>query len=235
MPGGIHHVTAITARVQANADFYVAFLGLRLVKQSAGYADGAQLLLFYGDAAASPGSIVSFLVWEAGARGRTGHGQPSEIALAVPSASIGDWLARALVAQVPVQGPSREFGEPVLPLKAPDGIIVKLVGADMLAAAPLPDPIAPTRLRAVTILSAVAEATAGFLSHFGYREVAREGALRSLASDTDVIDLRDNGGLCAGHPRRRDDRPCGVPSGRYRGSAGDAQVAHPRRGPDRNA
>ena len=200
MPIGIHHVTAITARVQANVDFYMGFLGLRLVKQTAGFADGAQLHLFYGDAAGSPGSIVSFLVWEAGARGRTGHGQPSEIALAVPPASIGDWLARALAAQVPVQGPEREFGEPVLRLKDPDGIIVKLVGADMPATAPLPDPIAPRRLRAVTLLSAEAEASASFLSRFGYREVAREGALRRLVSATDAIDLRNAAGYVPAIP-----------------------------------
>ncbi len=200
MASGIHHVTAITARVQANVDFYMGFLGLRLVKQTAGFTDGAQLHLFYGDAAGSPGSIVTFLVWEAGARGRTGHGQPSEIALAVPPASIGDWLARALAAQVPVQGPGREFGEPVLRLKDPDGIIVKLVGVEMPAAAALPDPIAPTRLRAVTMLSAEAEASAGFLSQFGYREVAREGALRRLVSRTDAIDLRDAAGYVPAIP-----------------------------------
>lgn len=200
MPSGPHHVTAITARVQANVDFYAGFLGLRLVKQTAGFADGEQLHLFYGDALGSPGSIVSFLVWEAGARGRTGHGQPSEIALAVPPGSIGDWLSRALAAQVPVEGPSREFGEPVLRLRDPDGIIVKLVGVDMPAGAPLPDPIAPTRLRAVTMLSAEADATAGLLSRFGYRDVARQGALRRLVSGGDAIDLRDAAGYVPAIP-----------------------------------
>jgi len=200
MASGLHHVTAITARVQANVDFYAGFLGLRLVKQTAGFADGEQLHLFYGDAAGSPGSLVSFLVWEAGARGRTGHGQASEIAFAVPPAGIGDWLSRALAARVPVAGPAREFGEPVLRLKDPDGIIVKLVGADLPASAPLPDPIAPGRLRAVTLLSAEAEATAAFLSRFGYREVARDGALRRLASEHDAVDLRDAAGYVPAIP-----------------------------------
>ncbi|MBL4918466.1 VOC family protein [Szabonella alba] len=195
MSGGLHHVTAITARVQANVDFYAGFLGLRLVKQTAGFADGEQLHLFYGDAAASPGSLVSFLVWEAGGRGRTGHGQPSEIALAVPPASIGDWLARALSAQVPVEGPLREFGEPVLRLKDPDGIIVKLVGVDLPATAPLPDPIAPTRLRAVTLLTAEPGASAEFVARFGYREGAREGATLRMVSGADAVDLRDATGF----------------------------------------
>lgn len=200
MPTGLHHLTAITARVQANVDFYAGFLGLRLVKQTAGFADGEQLHLFYGDAAGSPGSLISFLVWEAGARGRSGHGQVFEFALAVPPASIGDWLARAISAQIPVEGPSREFGEPVLRLRDPDGIIVKLVGVDLPAAAPLPDPIAPTRLRSVTLLSDSRAETAEFLARFGYREDRVEGAAQRMVSDSDVIDLRDGRGFVPAIP-----------------------------------
>ena len=131
MPSGIHHVTGITRRVQANVDFYAGFLGLRLVKRTAGFEDAEQLHLFYGDALGSPGSLITFLVWEDGAPGRVGHGQVTEIALAVPPASIGDWLTRAMSAHIPVEGPSREMGETVLRLKDPDGVIVKLVGADL--------------------------------------------------------------------------------------------------------
>ena len=61
MVSGIHHITAITRKIQANVDFYVGFLGLRLVKRTAGYEDADQLHLLYGDAAASPGSLVTFL------------------------------------------------------------------------------------------------------------------------------------------------------------------------------
>lgn len=200
MQSGLHHLTAITARVQANVDFYAGFLGLRLVKQTAGFADGEQLHLFYGDAAGSPGSVISFLVWEAGARGRSGHGQVFEFALAVPPASIGDWLARALQAQIPVEGPAREFGEPVLRLRDPDGIIVKLVGVDLPATAPLPDPIAPTRLRSVTLLSDKRDASAEFLARFGYRAGPLEGAVQRLVSDSDGIDLRDGSGFVPAIP-----------------------------------
>ena len=63
MSTGIHHVTGITRRVQANVDFYVGFLGLRLVKRTGGYEDAEQLHLFYGDALGSPGSVITFLVW----------------------------------------------------------------------------------------------------------------------------------------------------------------------------
>ena len=200
MSTGIHHVTGITRRVQANVDFYTGFLGLRLVKRTGGYEDAEQLHLFYGDALGSPGSVITFLVWEDGAPGRIGHGQVAEIALAVPPGSIGDWLTRAMTARIPVEGPSREFGETVLRLKDPDGVIVKLVGADMPAAAPLPDPIAPTRLRAVTLFTEKPDETRDFLARFGYTSKASEGAIRRLASDSDVIDIRDATGFFAGIP-----------------------------------
>ncbi|WP_287882791.1 MULTISPECIES: VOC family protein [Paracoccus] len=200
MPTGIHHVTGITRRVQANVDFYAGFLGLRLVKRTGGFEDAEQLHLFYGDALGSPGSLVTFLVWEDGAPGRVGHGQVAEIALAVPPETIGDWLTRAMTARVPVEGPLRERGETVLRLKDPDGVTVKLVGVDLPATAPLPDPIAPTRLRGVTILTEQPQATRDFLARFGYRPGAAEGAVQRMESDTDTVDIRDATGFFPGIP-----------------------------------
>ena len=197
MTSGIHHVTAITRDVQANVDFWMGFLGLSLVKQTAGFEDAEQLHLFYGDPQGSPGSLVSFLVWQDGAPGRVGHGRVAEIALAVPRARIGDWLTRAMQRGLRVEGPVREWAEPVLRLKDPDGIIVKLVGADA------PDtgwPAAPARLRAVTIWSAVPEQTAAFLVPFGYRHGGTEGGLTRLVSDTDAVDIRDASGFVPGIP-----------------------------------
>ncbi|MBB3899252.1 VOC family protein [Roseococcus suduntuyensis] len=195
---GIHHVTGITAGVQANVDFYAGFLGLRLVKRTGGYADAEQLHLVYGDALGSPGSLLTFLVWEAAGRGRTGIGQVSEVALAIPPGSVGDWVTRALAAGIPVEGPSREFGEPVLRLKDPDGLIVKLVGADMPTPAPLP--AAPTRLRGVTLLTDKAEATAGFLARFGYAAGPRDGRTQRMLSDTDAVDVREVSGFVPSVP-----------------------------------
>jgi phospholipase/carboxylesterase len=198
MTTGLHHVTCITANVQANVDFYVGFLGLKLVKRTGGYADAEQLHLMYGDRLGSPGSLLTFLVWEATGRGRTGIGQVSEVALAVPPASIADWLTKALAASVPFEGPVREFGEPVLRLKDPDGLIVKLVGVDMPTPAPLPG--APTRLRGITVLTDKAAETAQFLARFGYRPAQRAGLTQRMASDTDVVDVREVSGYVPSVP-----------------------------------
>lgn len=198
---GIHHVTLITRNVQANVDFYAGFLGLRLVKRTGGYEDAEQLHLFYGDPSGSPGTLITFLVWEEGASGRVGHGQVFEIALAVPRSSLGEWMTRCLQHGVAMQGPSREFGETVLRLKDPDGVIVKLVGADMPAPHPWGDTArGPTRLRAVTILSQAPEETAAFIARFGYRPGPVEGGTRRMLSGTDAIDIRDGSGFVEGVP-----------------------------------
>ena len=217
MPSGIHHVTAITANVQANVDFYAGFLGLRLVKQTGGFADAEQLHLFYGDALGSPGSLLTFLVWEAGARGRTGLGQLAEVALAVPPAAIGEWMTKALSAGIPVEGPAREFGEPVLRLKDPDGLIVKLVGLAMPTPAPIPG--APARLRGVTLLSDRAEETAAFVARFGYRPGPREGQVQRMISDTDAVDVRGVAGYVPSVPG------AGVPDHVAFRAAGDEDLA----------
>lgn len=197
MTSGIHHVTAITRDVQANVDFWMGFLGLSLVKQTAGFEDAEQLHLFYGDTAGTPGTLVSFLVWQDGAPGRVGHGRVAEIALAIPAARIGDWLTRAMQHGLRVEGPVREWGEPVLRLRDPDGIIVKLVGTD----APDPGwPAAPVRIRGVTIWSEVPEQTAAFLQPFGYRPAGVADGARRLVSETDAIDIRDAGGFVPGIP-----------------------------------
>src|SRR5690606_16861946 len=188
MTSGIHHLTLITRKVQANVDFYAGFLGLRIVKQTGGFEDAQQLHIFYGDRTGTPGSLVTFLVWEDGAKGRVGHGQVSEIAFAVDRTSIGFWLERALRHQIASEGPVQEFGEPVLRLRDPDGVIVKLVGCDLDAndlwqPADIPAEHAVRRLRAATLLSETPEQTADFIGrYFGFTPKAREGAINRLLS-----------------------------------------------------
>ncbi|QPC94990.1 VOC family protein [Mesorhizobium sp. INR15] len=206
MTSGIHHVTLITRDVQANVDFYVGFLGLRLVKRTGGYEDARQLHLFYGDETGAPGSLVTFLVWEDGSPGRVGHGQVGEFALAIDAASTGFWLERALRFHVPVEGPTREFGETVLRLRDPDGVIVKLVGTDRPAAdqssSDIPLQHTVRGIRSATIYSETPDLTASFIQqYFGFSRTAREGTIERLVSRAgDCIDIRDATGFWPGVP-----------------------------------
>jgi len=205
MTSGIHHVTLITGDVQANVDFYAGFLGLRLVKRTGGYEDARQLHLFYGDHAASPGSLVTFLVWQGGSSGQAGAGQVSEIALAVAPGAIGYWLERALTHQIKVEGTGQEFGETVLRLRDPDNVLVKLVSASLPAldmpASDIPPEQRIRRIRGVTLLSEVQEETSAFLGRFGFRPDAVDGPVQRLVSDIgDVVDVRDAAGFWPGAP-----------------------------------
>jgi phospholipase/carboxylesterase len=208
MTSGLHHVTLITRKIQANVDFYAGFLGLRLVKRTAGFEDATQLHLFYGDARATPGSLVTFLAWEDGSLGRVGHGAPSEIGLAIRPDAIGFWLTRALKFGFATTGPMVEFGEPVLRLTDPDGVIVKLVGVrgDLAGEPWTGSGIAATdailNLRGVTLLSEKADETIAFLTrHFGFATLAREGAQTRLASAAGgAIDVRDATGFWPAAP-----------------------------------
>lgn len=205
---GIHHITMITRKVQANVDFYAGFLGLRLAKRTAGFEDAMQLHLLYGDDIASPGSLLTFLVWEDGGQGRVGYGQTLEISVAIDPAAIGFWLTRALKFGIRAEGPSDEFGAPVIRLKDSDGLIVKLVGTHAFADATphVTDDIsaedAIRRIYGATVLSEVPEETVAFLEkHFGYRQESQAGAIRRLVSESgDIIDVRDATGFWSSAP-----------------------------------
>ncbi|MDS7596623.1 VOC family protein [Agrobacterium tumefaciens] len=205
---GIHHITMITRKVQANVDFYAGFLGLRLVKRTAGFEDAMQLHLIYGDAIASPGSLMTFLVWEDGGQGRVGFGQTLEVSMAIDPASIGFWLTRALKFGIRTEGPAEEFGQPVIRLKDPDGIILKLVGttafdnANVHETKDISRQDGIRRIYGATMLSEVPEETTAFLTkHFGYRGEEQMGAIRRLVSASgDIIDVRDATGFWSSAP-----------------------------------
>jgi glyoxalase family protein len=60
---GIHHVTAVSAQIAGNLDFYTRVLGLRLVKRSVNQDDVSAYHLFYADKLGSPGTDMTFFDW----------------------------------------------------------------------------------------------------------------------------------------------------------------------------
>jgi glyoxalase family protein len=93
---GIHHITAITANAQANVDFYVDVLGLRLVKKSVNQDQTSVYHLFYADEAGEPGSDITFFEYPGVAHGRAGAGMVHRIVWRVASAEAIDFWARRL-------------------------------------------------------------------------------------------------------------------------------------------
>lgn len=60
---GIHHLTAISARIGDNHRFYTGDLGMRLVKRSVNQDDVSAYHLFYADAKGTPGTDLTFFDW----------------------------------------------------------------------------------------------------------------------------------------------------------------------------
>lgn len=124
---GIHHVTAIASDPQANVDFYAGLLGLRLVKKTVNFDDPTAYHLYYGDAAGSPGSIVTFFTWPGNVgRGRVGSGQTTRLSFSAAPSALSYWRERLEGNGVDVTATAR-FGEDVLTFVDPDGIPVEIV------------------------------------------------------------------------------------------------------------
>lgn len=133
---GIHHVSAIAGDPQRNVDFWAGTLGLRFVKRTVNFDAPSAYHLYFGDERGRPGSLVTFFPWPNARRGRQGTGQAAVLSLAIPSSSIGWWIERLITRQVAHTGPERRFGEPMLALHDPDGLLVELTGTAGASALP---------------------------------------------------------------------------------------------------
>ena len=60
---GLHHITAVSAKITENVKFYTQVLGLRLVKKSVNQDDVSAYHLFYADKVGSPGTDMTFFDW----------------------------------------------------------------------------------------------------------------------------------------------------------------------------
>jgi glyoxalase family protein len=124
---GIHHITAIASSAFENLKFYNTVLGLRLVKQTVNFDDPYTYHLYYGDNNGSPGSILTFFLWENLARGKPGAGMVTSIAFAVPQQSIDFWKRRIIRFGYPIAERER-FGDPVIQFSDPHGLALELIG-----------------------------------------------------------------------------------------------------------
>ena len=91
---GLHHVTCIAGDPQRNLDFYTGTLGMRLVKRSVNQDAPDTYHLFYADAEGHAGSDLTFFPWPELPPGRRGVGLTNEVALAVPTGTLGWWSDR---------------------------------------------------------------------------------------------------------------------------------------------
>lgn len=122
---GLHHVTAISGPPQRNLDFWVGTLCQRLVKRTVNFDDPGTYHLYYGDAKAAPGSIMTFFPFVDAGPGRAGAGMASAVAYAVPD--LDQRMMDLAEAAIDFEGPFERFGERAIALRDPDGLRVELI------------------------------------------------------------------------------------------------------------
>jgi glyoxalase family protein len=124
---GIHHVTCIAGDAQENLDFYVALLGMRLVKRSVNQDDSSTYHLFYADRVGNPGTDLTFFPWPQMEPGRLGIGLTVEISFAIAPGSLAYWQDRLHRYGVEHGAPEARFGETTLAFKDVHGLQLALV------------------------------------------------------------------------------------------------------------
>ena len=126
---GLHHVTAIASEPQRNLDFYVGVLGLRFVKRTVNFDDPGTYHFYFGDQRGTPGTILTFFPWPGVRRGIRGTGQIEATAFAIPLDSVSYWLERFKQHHVTAERTPARFGEEVIRLIDPDGLLLELIAS----------------------------------------------------------------------------------------------------------
>ncbi|MFN2177178.1 MAG: VOC family protein [Anaerolineales bacterium] len=107
---GIHHVTAVTARVSDNLEFYTNDLGLRLVKKSVNQDDVSAYHLFYADKLGNPGTDITFFDWPHMRLEERGTDSITGTAFRVSSFNALEFWKQRFVEKDIVHDPITEFG-----------------------------------------------------------------------------------------------------------------------------
>jgi glyoxalase family protein len=124
---GIHHLTAVSAKIRDNHQFYTKALGMRLVKRSVNQDDVRAYHLFYADAQGTPGTDLTFFDWAAPSE-RRGTSAIARTSLRVAGADSLAWWAEHLKEQGVSAGEVAERdGRLTLDFEDPEGQRLSLV------------------------------------------------------------------------------------------------------------
>ncbi len=198
---GLHHVTAVTRDAQSNLDFYRNVLGQRLVKKTVNFDSPDTYHFYFADELGTPGTVLTFFVWQNVKRGTRGNGETATVAYNVPAGSLGYWRAYLESKSVPMYPAEQRFGRDVLPFDDPDGMRIELIESDDSAdvgfweAGPVPEAHALRGFHSVTVWLEEIEPTTDLLvNQMGYTFAGQDGnryrfagASGSLAHKLDLL------------------------------------------------
>jgi glyoxalase family protein len=126
---GLHHVTSTVDGAQADLDFCLEVLGLRLVKKTVNFDNHNVFHFYYGDERGTPGTIWTtfpYKGWNVPI-GEKGAGQVVATAFSVPADSLAFWQARFEQHGIDAIGGRERFDDEVLAFRDSSGLIFEVV------------------------------------------------------------------------------------------------------------
>jgi glyoxalase family protein len=155
----LHHVTATVDDAQADLDFCLDGLALRLVKKTVNFDNHHVYHFYYGDERGTPGTIWTTFPYggHGVAVGKKGAGQVTVTSFSVPVGSLEAWRARLGSRGIAVTDIEPRFGEPAIAFADSSGLAFELIANDRdgrqpWIAAGLDDDTSIRGLHSVTIL-----------------------------------------------------------------------------------
>lgn len=126
---GLHHVTATTDDAQADLDFGLTGLGLRLVKKTVNFDNRGVYHFYYGDERGTPGTLWTTFPYKLRnvPNGIKGAGQVTVTSFSVPAGSLGAWKTRLRAQGFTVTDAPPRFGEESVIVTDPSGLLIELV------------------------------------------------------------------------------------------------------------
>jgi len=131
-------VTATVDDAQADLDFCLQVLGLRLVKKTVNFDNHFVYHFYYGDEHGTPGTIwTTFPYANRGVPvGTRGAGQVTVTAFSVPTGSLASWRTRLAERGIAVNDIEPRFGEPAIAFSDESGLAFELIANDQDARRP---------------------------------------------------------------------------------------------------
>ena len=128
----LHHVTATVDEAQADHDFCVQALGLRLVKKTVNFDNHFVYHFYYGDERGTPGTIWTTFPYanRRVAAGTKGAGQVTVTAFSVPTGSLASWRTRLAERGIAVNDIEPRFGDPAIAFSDESGLAFELIAND---------------------------------------------------------------------------------------------------------
>ncbi|WP_138472452.1 VOC family protein [Poseidonocella sp. HB161398] len=188
---GLHHVTSLASDARVNNAFFTDTLGLRRVKKTVNFDAPDTYHLYYGDAAGTPGSVMTYFPFANMMPGRAGVGEVGETVFAVPEGSLDYWADR-----LGSTDKVTRFGETHLRFAGPDGDRFSLVeSADERQGwtGPVGADEAIRGFKGASLKLRDGGATGELLRFMGYEAEATEGATTRYrvpdGNGADIVDI----------------------------------------------